>query len=102
MALNVTQSPDGKTCVIAVSGSFQFALHREFRDAYSGSTQPGCEYKVNLASTEYMDSSALGMLLLLKEHAGKHQGTVVVAGVSPAIRRVLEIASFDKLFRIES
>lgn len=101
MGLNVTTSPDGKTVTFAIQGQFQFALHREFRDAYIGVTQPGCQFRLNLVATEYMDSSALGMLLLLKEHANAHGGSVVIAGVAPAIRRVLEIASFDKLFHIE-
>ncbi len=101
MGLNVTTSPDGKTITLTIQGQFQFALHREFRDAYTGVKQPGCQFRLNLASTEYMDSSALGMLLLLKEHATAHGGTVVIAGVAPVVRRVLEIASFDKIFRIE-
>lgn len=102
MSIKVNNSSDGKSVTIAVSGSFQFSLHREFRDSYASITQSGTEFRINLSATEYMDSSALGMLLLLKEHATKHQGSVVIAGVTPAIRRVLEIASFDKLFRIEA
>ncbi|NSL56404.1 STAS domain-containing protein [Uliginosibacterium aquaticum] len=102
MGLTVTRSPDGKIITLAIQGQFQFALHREFRDAYLGVTQPGCEFDVNLAATDYMDSSALGMLLLLKEHANQYGSRVVLVSPSSAIRRVLEIASFEQLFAIKS
>ena len=101
MALSVMTSQDGKIVEMRVSESFRFSLNREFRDAHSGSTQTGCTYKVNLSATEYMDSSALGMILLLKEHADAHQSEVRIIAPSPAIRRILEIASFDKIFRFE-
>lgn len=101
MTVKSTAGEDGKSLEIKVSGSFQFALHRQFRDAYAGVTQSGCVFNVNLCETEYMDSSALGMLLLLKEHAAKCNGSVQITKVSPAIRRILEIASFDKLFSVQ-
>lgn len=101
MTVKTTQGQDGKSLEIKITGSFLFALHREFRDAYASVDQLGCVFNVNLRETEYMDSSALGMLLLLKEHAAKCNGSVLITGVSPAIRRILEIASFDKLFSIQ-
>ena len=100
MSVNVSISHDGKTLTLSVSGDFQFSLHREFRDAYLGFTVSGGEVRVNLAATAYMDSSALGMLMLLQEHAKKHQQNVLIESPQPAIRRILEIASFDRLFRI--
>ncbi len=101
MAFTVTKSDDGRTLEITVSGSFQFSLHREFRDAYNHYTVPDSQIRVNLAQTEYMDSAALGMILLLNEHAKQHRASIVLCKPPGVIRRILEIASFDKLFRIE-
>lgn len=101
MAFTAIRSEDGRTLEISVSGSFQFSLHREFRDTYREYTVPDSLIRLNLTQTEYMDSAALGMLLLLNEHAKQHRGTVVLHRPSPVIRRILEITSFDKLFRIE-
>lgn len=100
MTVKASASTDDKSLTLAVSGNFTFALHREFRDAYTPFTSPGGELRVNLAATTYMDSSALGMLMLLQEHAKKYQQQVLIESPQPAIRKVLEIASFDKLFRI--
>lgn len=100
MNVQAVTGSDGKTLTISVSGNFQFSLHREFRDAYVGFATAGAEIRVNLAATTYMDSSALGMLMLLQAHTKTHHQQVVIESPQPATRRILEIASFDKLFRI--
>lgn len=87
---------------IQISGRFDFALHRDFREAYRNQAQSGHVFRVNLAQAQYMDSSALGMLLLLKEHADTLRGKVVIEAPPLAIRRILEVASFDKVFSIEA
>lgn len=47
-----------------------------------------------------MDSSALGMILLLKEHADKLGGSIEVRGASGIVKKTLEIANFHTLFKI--
>jgi HptB-dependent secretion and biofilm anti anti-sigma factor len=100
MAVTCTVSPDQNRVDITITGRFDFSLHDDFRDAYRRQTSAG-EYRVHLDATEYIDSSALGMLLLLSEHAESRHGRVVLAGPTPGVRRTLAIANFDKLFRIE-
>lgn len=85
---------------VAVSGNFDFSLHREFRGTYRYQSGAGHLFRIDLAQTLYMDSSALGMLLLLREHAQSIKGRVVIEHVPPAIRRILDVAHFDKLFEI--
>ncbi|MCP1675574.1 anti-anti-sigma factor [Natronocella acetinitrilica] len=90
---------DANELVIRINGEFDFGLHRQFRDAYrdeSGVTR----YVVDLSDTEYMDSSALGMLLLLREHAEARNGKVFLKGVDGEIERILRIANFHQLFSV--
>jgi anti-anti-sigma factor len=47
-----------------------------------------------------MDSSALGMLLLLREHVDGVRERVRIINCNTEIRKILEIANFDKLFDI--
>lgn len=78
---------------------FDFSLHREFRDAYKA-VEPGAgSYVVDLQDTEYMDSSALGMLLLLREHAGD-RGAIRLVNCRTDVKRILAIANFQRLFEI--
>lgn len=101
MSLQLTSIGDNATR-IQISGRFDFSLHRDFRETYRNQAQSGHVFRVNLAQADYMDSSALGMLLLLNEHAQSIQGKVVIEAVPPAIRRILEVASFDKIFPLEA
>jgi anti-anti-sigma factor len=90
---------DGRTVRISPEGRFDFNCHREFRDAYSH-IDGGVEYVIDLRRTQFMDSSALGMLLLLREHAGGDTARITIENPAPEIRSILEVANFDKLFDI--
>jgi len=57
MTLQSTVSPDGKTVTIRIQGRFDFNLHKEFRDAYSGEAAGASHYVIDFKDTEYMDSS---------------------------------------------
>ena len=97
MSIATSKSDDGKTVTIKVDGRFDFSVHKDFRNAYKD-YDDSTSYKVNLSGTEYLDSSALGMLLLLKKHA---DSKVVIESPNDEVKRVLTIANFDKVFSIE-
>ena len=98
VAMNVAD--DNKTATIKINGRFDFSLHNDFRKSYKDVTLNAGQYVVDLSATEYLDSSALGMLLLLKEHAESHGGSVRLTGFSNEIKEILTIASFDKIFTL--
>ena len=98
MAISTTNSENGLT--IAIDGRFDFSSHKEFRDAYKA-TDPGASFVIDMTATDYMDSSALGMLLLLREYAGADKAKVKITGCSPDIKKILTISNFQKLFDIQ-
>ena len=57
-------------------------------------------YVVDLKEATYLDSSALGMLLLLRDHAGGDDAEVQVINSNSDVRKILAISNFDKLFDI--
>jgi anti-anti-sigma factor len=96
MPLNAHFDQNDKKLVISVSGDFDFSLHQDFRKAYENVS--ASQIIVDLRNTEYMDSAALGMLLLLSEYyPGK---SVSLRGCSDYIKELLQIAHFDKTFKI--
>ncbi len=99
MGVNTTVSDDGKV-TISVAGKFDFQLYDEFRAAYADTEGSGVEYIVDLTDTEYLDSSALGMLLLLREHAGGEESKIEIVQASPEVRKILDVANFGKLFEL--
>ena len=55
---------------------------------------------VDLKEATYLDSSALGMLLLLRDHAGGDNSDIRVVNSSTDVKKILAISNFDKLFDI--
>lgn len=87
--------------VVRLQGRFDFNSHREFRDAIeSALKEPGREVMVDLAGVDYLDSSALGMLLMLRDKSRSVDKTVSLANCRGAVKQVLDIANFGKLFTI--
>lgn len=80
---------------------FDMQIHREFIDVQSSLRGRTSEVRVDLARTLYMDSSALGMLLMLREAVGGEAGNVTLANCGPEISKILQIANFETLFSIE-
>lgn len=100
MGISMTVSADGTRATIAVSGKFDFQLYDDFRSAYAETAGKGVAYTVDLSETEYLDSSALGMLLLLREHAGGERSDIEITGAPAEVRKILDVANFGKLFRL--
>lgn len=86
---------------IRIRGRFDFSVYSQFLAAFKDSDGQNTRYEVQLRETEYLDSAALGMLMLLREHAGNDPRRVILRNPSPAVREVLTIANFDRLFRID-
>jgi len=93
---------NGSTAQIMLNGRFDFSAHREFKQSYEsplGSSDVR-DLEIDLAGVEYLDSSALGMLLILKERAGAANKRVALTNCRGNVRQVLDIANFGKLFAI--
>ncbi|PAS96252.1 MAG: anti-anti-sigma factor [Candidatus Dactylopiibacterium carminicum] len=88
--------------VLRLGGRFDFKAHREFRDAVESLLgQAGSRnLQVDLAEVTYLDSSALGMLLMLRDKAKATNKDVALVGVKGSVKQVLDIANFSKLFSI--
>lgn len=101
MSLTKNLSSDGKTFTIEIKGKFDFNLVQSFRAAYSdiGSNKP--KLVIDLRETDYMDSSALGMLLNMKKTLGESVESVRIANCRPQIKKILQISRFDKKFDID-
>lgn len=101
MSISQQVSNDGKTVNINIAGRFDYKVSQEFRDSYRKMpAHDEVTYHVDLSAATYVDSSALGMLLLLREHAKCHGGSVILDHPSKQIDNILKIANFEQLFTI--
>lgn len=90
------------TAELRLSGRFDFNAHREFRNAYEAVIADPLvtALNVNMGGVDYLDSSALGMLLMLRDKAGIAGKALALTQVRGQVRQVLEIVNFGKLFSI--
>lgn len=101
MTIVSSGSHGGKELTISVKGRFDFTVQQDFRKAYEDVDEDMNDYVVDLREATYLDSSALGMLLLLREHAGGETGHVRLVNCNPDVKKILEISNFGQLFPIQ-
>ena len=96
-----TTAYDSKA-TLRLKGRFQFDSHREFRSAYEPYIEdPAARVVVvDFSGVDYLDSSALGMLLMLRDHVGGEESDIRVVNTSSDVRKILAISNFEKLFDI--
>jgi anti-anti-sigma factor len=101
MAITALPSSDGQELTIKIQGRFDFSAHQEFREAYERVNGRPSHYVVDLQDATYLDSSALGMLLLLRDHAGGDAARIRLVKCKPDVRKILAISNFEQLFEID-
>lgn len=100
MPIQTRRDDNGQTLIISIEGRFDFSTHQAFRDAYEHGDPAVRDYVVDLSETTYLDSSALGMLLLLRDYAGGDNARIVIENCNSDVRRILSISNFEQLFQI--
>jgi anti-anti-sigma factor len=87
---------------IRLIGRFDFNSHREFREAVDTALVDAAakELTVDLGGVEYLDSSALGMLLMLRDKAKAAGKSIALTNCRGVVKQVLDIANFGKLFNM--
>lgn len=99
MPISVEHACNG-TVTVHIDGVFDFKVHRGFRDAYMHDPLSATDYIINLSGTNYMDSCALGMLMLLHEQACPEKRPIHIVNANPEIKQMLNIANFNRFFGI--
>ena len=122
MSITTERNEQGAHLVIKVSGKFDYNLQKKFKESYENPNHlnsselnsnkiinnknvSDCQalvskYTIDLTNVNYLDSSALGMLLSLRTYSN-HQDCVKIIGAQESIKELLELSGFDRLFSIE-
>jgi len=94
MSISVTERDS--VVIITIKDRFDFQIHKAFRATYTEKTDPKLNFEINLREASYLDSSAIGMLLLLRENL-KPQQKIAIQHCSPDVKRLLEMAHLEGL-----
>lgn len=93
----------GSNVIISVNGCFDVSCYDAFNQSYQAYLAlEDTVFVIDMRHTTYLDSSALGMLLLLRERVGGDRNRIRFTHVGSTVMETLRIAHFDQLFVIES
>ena len=92
MAINAKMDEAEQKLTISVEGRFDFSAHKEFRDSYQCAEGEPRQYQVDMASADYIDSSALGMLLVLRDRSGGDAANISIVNCSDEIKKIFSIS----------
>ncbi len=99
MSIVVEPGTEGEL-TIKIDGRFDFGIHQDFRNAYEKAGEKASSFIIDLRTTSYLDSSALGMLLLLRDYAGGDKADINIINANPDVLKILTISNFQQLFKI--
>jgi anti-anti-sigma factor len=84
---------------IALSGSFTFADHRIFKQIMAAIGDKDIKaVTLDFSAVEFIDSGALGMLLLLRDECQSRHIPVALQAAQGQVNKVFMIAKFDQIF----
>jgi len=98
--MQITVQNSGDCTILRIEGRFDFNTQREFRETTSMLLQDTNAHvvQIDLGDVDYIDSSALGMLLMFRDKLRAANKTISLANCRGSVKQVLDIAKFDKLF----
>jgi HptB-dependent secretion and biofilm anti anti-sigma factor len=101
MSVTSTLSDDNKTLTMNINGRFDVSSYDEFSASYHKVEGQDLTYVIDMEETDYVDSSALGMMLLLRERAGGEDADISIVNANSEIKKILAVANFHHMFKVE-
>ncbi len=96
----IRSSTQDNITTIRPGDTFDYSEQAEFRKAYE-SVPKNQQFVIDFRDTRYLDSAALGMLLLLREYAGEEQAKITLVNCDDEVKNIFRISNFNKLFKID-
>ncbi len=87
---------------VVMDGRMTHGDYKGFRDILARINEDKPQRVVfNLQKVSFIDSSALGMLLIVRDAAVQDQREVVLKGASGQVQTLISVGKLDKYFTIE-
>lgn len=90
------------TCMMRLHGRFDYSVHGEFLKRAESFVAEAVapQVRIDMGQLDYIDSSGLGMLLMMRDLAKRHDKTMTLTNVKGYVRQVIDNAQFSRLFDI--
>lgn len=97
---NIVTKNQNDLVILVLPCSFDVSQYEEFKAICEANKTTDNRFELDFSQTQYMDSSALGMLLLLREQVKGDKNRVLLKNVSGTALKILEISQFHLLFHL--
>jgi anti-sigma B factor antagonist len=98
MELSVMSRPCGGCVIVQLAGVLDLATCPAVQSRLQETIDGGAHTVVlDLTQVRLIDSTALGLLMWLRQELQGRGGQVAVAGAQPIVRQVIELTSVDRL-----
>ena len=98
--MTITVEFSGTVASILLSGGIDYATQEEFRNANKQALAANGvrEIQVDFAKADFLDSSGIRALLVLKKDTDAAGKSLVFLNCNNRLRDIFEIGGFDKIF----
>lgn len=98
----VTCTVTGDVATLSLSGRFDFSQYAVFKEEQMKLLERDdiTTLVLDFRDLEYLDSAALGILLVLLDNAKERDKTVTIQNAHGVVREILDVAHFDRMFEI--
>lgn len=97
--MEIAENVQEGTYDVTLRGKFTFGDHSAFREVLTRISEPNVRKVIlHMGLVEFVDSAALGMLLLAHDEAEKYQKSLVLSGAAGQVKKMFDMARFNTLF----
>lgn len=96
--------PSERNVVIKLSGQFVFSDTPKFKNVLDMVTTENDKAKqlvLDFSDISFIDSSGLGMLLLLRDECQKNKVGLSIKSIHGQVEKIFTLSKFEQLFTIE-
>ena len=99
--MEYTRNSSGDICRVVMSGKFTFSDHIEFKNIFKIFEDNMTKHlEIDLSKVEFVDSAALGLLLLVLDEAAKTNVKLKLLRPCGHVQKMFKISRFYDLFNI--
>ncbi len=100
-AMTVTRHHRNGQLIIEVTGDFTFAFYEQYTEALDEIKNSAVSHvAVDLKGVSFIDSSALGLLLLTREECEEQGKELTLLNPKGKVKEMIDISQFNDLFSI--
>ena len=97
--MEMTRTTQNGDLTLTLKGAFTFEDNMAFRSILAGISNTEVKHiTFNLEHVHFIDSAALGMLLLAYDESLRHQKRIILRGAGGQVSKTLHMAHFENYF----